>query len=314
MTEATTAEETPDNALFRLYERYVGDPDAETDVYVGFALFFGGLALGVVGLGVFFLSGTVPQSDLTFYTYREAASIATAATLPLMLLGVVVLLPGDDRMTYVALAGSLVCAGAIGLFSWAYPYDWNVSQPPDYSLEGVAVYAVGIVAVVGATGAALVGHQVQRATAGVAAPAAARADPEDEGDDAAAEDVESLAETDYEEAMRNSDVSWGGVEKRDTKRLKLNTGEVDDVSREALENAQANEARGESVDDAVAGLRGLQGRESTKTDSGSGTDDQAAALRELRQQQQAEEVAEAGGGSGGGDGGSLVDRVKGLFG
>jgi multisubunit Na+/H+ antiporter MnhB subunit len=301
MSEATSADGTPDNVLFDLYERYVGDPDAETDVYLGFALFFGGIALGVAGVAVFFVSSTIPQSSIVHYQYREVASVATAGSLPLLLLGIVVLLPGDDRMTYAAVAGAAVCGGAIALFSWAYPYDWNVEAPPDYGLEGVAIYAVGIVAVIGATGAALVGHQVERATAGVRAPVAGDESSEaaDEPDD---EDVESLAEADYEEAMAGADVSWGGVKKTKTKRLKLNTDEIDEGGREALENATANEARGESVDDAVAGLRGMQGRDSAKTDSGSGTDDQTAALRELRQQQEAEETAEKDDG--------VVDRLK----
>ena len=30
--------ETPDNVLFDLYERYIGEPEAETDVYLGFGL------------------------------------------------------------------------------------------------------------------------------------------------------------------------------------------------------------------------------------------------------------------------------------
>ena len=34
---------TPDNVLFEWYERYIGDPETETDVYLGFALFFGGI-------------------------------------------------------------------------------------------------------------------------------------------------------------------------------------------------------------------------------------------------------------------------------
>ena len=41
---------TPDNVLFEWYGRYIGDPETETDVYLGFGLFFGGIALGVGAL------------------------------------------------------------------------------------------------------------------------------------------------------------------------------------------------------------------------------------------------------------------------
>jgi hypothetical protein len=67
----------------------------------------------------------------------------------------------------------------------------------------------------------------------------------------------------------------------------------------------ATEARGDSVDDAVSGLRSLQGRESTKTGTSSGTDDQTAALRELRERQREQREAEPDG---------VVDRVRSLFG
>lgn len=291
--------DTPDNVLFDVYERYVGDPDAETDVYVGFALFFGGLALGAAGILVFLLSGTV--EGMTVYAYREVASVATAASLPVIMLGVVVLLPGNRRVTAAAVVGSLVCAGAIGLFVWSYPQAWNVSGT-DYSLQGVAIYAVGLVAVMGATASTLVGHQVERARESAggsvdpeAVAAAARAELEDdeeeldvnrETEDEAA--VRERAESDYEAALEGADVSWGGVAKTETRRLELDTSAVDDVDGSNVDTASANEARGAGVDDAVSGLRGLKG-EGTKTDSGGGTDEQASALRELREQQRTDE-------------------------
>jgi hypothetical protein len=290
----------PDNVLFTLYRRYVGDPDAETDVYVGFALFFGGVALGAVGIVVFLLSGTV--SGMTVYEYREVASVAAAASLPVILLGVVVLLPGNRRVTAAALVGSLVCAGAIGLFVWAYPNAWNVNGT-DYSLQGVAIYAVGLVAVVGATASTLIGHQVERAreTAATGADvdpeeiaAAARAEFESQNEEVDVdretddeEAVQARAESDYESALEGAEVSWGGVTKTETRRLELDTSAVDEVDRSNVDTAAATESRGKGVDDAVSGLRGLKG-EGTKQDSGGGTDEQASALRELRQQQAAD--------------------------
>jgi hypothetical protein len=305
--ESTTADGTPDNVLFRLYERYVGDPEAEVDVYLGFALFFGGIALGVVGVATFLLSSS--QTGIDVYHYREVASVAAAASLPVILLGVVTLLPGDRRMLYVALAGAAVCGVAIGLFTQWYPYSWNVANGPDYSVRGVAVYAVGLVAVVGATGAALVGHRVERARSG---PAPAAGDAEAATDETGApatdpdEDVEARAESDYERAVEGAEVSWGGVERTETRRLELNTEGVDDVDRRGFDDATATEARGEGVDDAVSGLRRMQGREATTTGTGGGTDDQAAALSELREQQAAEELATE-------DDDGVVERIRSLF-
>jgi hypothetical protein len=304
--ESTTADGTPDNVLFRLYERYVGDPEAEVDVYLGFALFFGGIALGVVGVATFLLSSS--QTGIDVYHFREVASVAAAASLPVILLGVVTLLPGDRRMLYVALAGALVCGVAIGLFTQWYPYNWNVPNAPDYSVQGVAVYAVGLVAVVGATGAALVGHQVERARGGPA-PAPGGEDGEattEAVDEDPGEDVEARARSDYDRAMEGAEVSWGGVEKTETRRLELNTESVDDVDRRGFDNATATESRGDGVDDAVSGLRRMQGREAAKTGTGGGTDDQAAALKELREQQAAEELATE-------DDDGVVGRIRSLF-
>jgi hypothetical protein len=194
--------------------------------------------------------------------------------------------------------------------------NWNVARTPDYSAQGVAIYAVGLVAVVGATGAALVGHQVERATPGErAAEVRAEAGTASGTASGTGATVDDTGETvsdeqvrrDIDEAMSDADLSWGGVDRKNTKRLELNTPSDVEVDREAFENAEATTVRssGSNVDDALSNLRKLQGREQ-KTDTSSGVDDQTAALSELRQQQEAEEIATE-------DDDGLVDRAKGLF-
>jgi hypothetical protein len=303
----------PDNVLFEWYGRYIGDPETETDVYLGFALFFGGIALGAVGIVVFLLSAAAGGPGSTAFALREVAVVASAGGFPLLLLGIVVLLPGDRRMTYGAVGGLAVCLVAVAFFVAVYPMHWNVARSPDYSAQGVALYAVGVVAVVGATGAALVGHQVERATPG---ERAAQVDAEAgaggssaSGDGTVAGDAVSDEQVrrDIDEAMADAELSWGGVSRKNTKRLELNTDTDVEVDREAFENAEATTVRssGAGVDDALSNLRKLQGRE-RDTDASSGVDDQTAALTELRKQQQAEEMAtetEDG----------IVDRAKGLF-
>jgi hypothetical protein len=307
---------TPDNVLFEWYERYIGDPETETDVYLGFALFFGGIALGAVGIVVFLLSAAVSGGGTPAWAIREVAMVAAAVGFPVILLGMVVLLPGDRRMTYVSVGGLAVCLVAVGLFVATYPMNWNVARTPDYSAQGVAIYAVGLVAVVGATGAALVGHQVERATPGErAAAVSAEAGDAASGGAGGAGGAGSAGETvsdeqvrrDIDEAMEDADLSWGGVSRKNTKRLELNTPSDVEVDREAFENAEATTVRssGQNVDDALSNLRKLQGREQA-TDSSTGVDDQTAALTELRKQQEAEEVATE-------DEEGLVDRARKLF-
>ncbi|MFB6123910.1 MAG: permease [Haloferacaceae archaeon] len=306
--------DTPENVLFEWYERYIGDPETETDVYLGFALFFGGIALGAVGIGVFLLSALVSGPASPAFALREVAVVASAGGLPLLLLGVVVLLPGDRRMTYAAVAGIAVCLVAVALFVAVYPMHWNVDRTPDYSAQGVALYAVGLVAVVGATGAALVGHQVERVAGPSGSAATAGGESGESGSAAAGSAAGSAGETvteedvrrDIDEAMSGTDISWGGVEKTEGRRLQLNTETVDDVDRTVLENAEAKttRAQGDNVDAAVSGLRQLQGRDK-ETASSTGVDEQTSALTELRKQQQAEDVAEKDEG--------LVDRARDLF-
>jgi hypothetical protein len=299
---------TPDNVLFEWYARYIGDPETETDVYLGFALFFGGIALGAIGIVVFLLAAAVSGPNSTAFALREVAVVAAASGLPVFLLGVVVLLPGDERMTYAALGGLGVCLLAVGVFVATYPMNWNYGSP-DYSAEGIAIYAVGLVAVVGATGAALVGHQVQRAAPAAAEGGATASGGSSAGTGSASTD-DSVSEEDVrrdiDEAMADAELSWGGVERSETRRLEFDTPDTSDVDGASLGDVEATTVRssGSDVDDALSNLRKLQGREQN-TDSSSGVDDQTAALTELRKQQQAEEVAT--------DDEGILDRAKSLF-
>ena len=312
MSESSGSSDT--NPLLRYYHQYVGDPDRTVDVYVGFGLFFVGLALGAVGVVVFLYSATLPANTESMYAVREVAVVAAAVGLPALLSGVVVLLPVDRRMLYVSGVGSAVCLAAIGLFVWAYPHQWNVVNPPDYSAQGVAVYSVGLVAVIGATGAALVAHRVEQVAGGTAAGGAAAGGTATTGAGAVGADTEGdetvtdeQVRADIERELGDAELTWGGVERKETRRLELDTTAIDDVDvdREKLAGS-ATETRTTTgtVNDAVSQLKGLQGGEA-KTASGDSTDDQAAALRELREQQRAKADEE--------EGDSVVDRVRELF-
>ncbi len=298
MSESSEADET--NVLLEYYRQYIGDPDRTVDVYAGFGLFFVGLGLGLVGVVVFLYSATLPPNSESMYAVRQVASVAAAIGLPALLLGVVVLLPVDLRMLYLGAAGSVVCLVAVGLFVWAYPHAWNVTNPPDYSAQGVALYSVGLVGVIGATGVALVAHRVEQATGAVAGGAG-----DTTGEGGESETVtDGEVRADIERELEDAELTWGGVERGEGRRLELDTTAVDEVEIDTQTlSGSATETRTTSgtVNDAVSQLKGLQGGEQN-TASGQGTDDQANALRELREQQRAEELAEA-------EERSLLDRI-----
>ena len=300
--------DTPDdeNILLGLYRQYVGPPAAERTIYGGFGLFFGGIALALIGIVLFLASATVPPDDLFRYTLRELAGVAGAVGLPALLLGVTVLLPVDRKALYAAAGGTAVCLVGVGLFSAAYPYAWNVVGS-DRSGQVVAVYAVGIVVVIGSTGAALVGHHIHRVS-GSSGSAPSRSDETGQpSTDTTPERVtDEQVRRDIDDAMADSDLSWGGVAKTETKRLKLNTAQFDDIDATNAADVEAKTVRsaGRNVDDAVAAMRGLRGGETKQARSTQTTDDQTAALQALREKQAAGELASDDG---------VVDRLRNLL-
>jgi hypothetical protein len=90
-------------------------------------------------------------------------------------------------------------------------------------------------------------------------------------------------EADIDDAMTDVELTWGGVEKEDHHRLEFTEDFADDVSG-SIDVAAERTVDPRGVDDQVEGLRQLKGSESAAETSGSGVDDQAAALTELRQQ------------------------------
>ncbi|WP_435099128.1 DUF7139 domain-containing protein [Halarchaeum sp. P4] len=292
--------------LVRTYRRYIGEPERLADVYAGFGLFFGGVTLGVVGVLVFLWGSTVPAESMAHWQLREIAGALALVGLPAFVLSIPVLLPVDRRATYAAAVGAVVCLAGVAVFVTSYPYHWNVEGATDNSTLGVVVYAAGLVLLVGAGGAGLVTNRVERARlAGESDGGAGGGDP---SAGAAASDepevTDADVERDIEEAMSESDLSWGGVEKTNTTRLQIDTGD-DDVERSNLSAENANVSRSEGVDSAVSGLQKLRGGES-KEETGEGADDQVAALQELREKQRAEEVATA-------DDEGVLDRVRSMF-
>lgn len=291
MASVDTADE---DRLVELYRSYIGEPDRRTDVYLGFALFFGGLGLGLLGLLLFVIERAM-LDGLVFWV-REIAFAVGALGLPLILIAVVVLLPADRRALYVALGGLAIVVVSIGFFIAVYPSNWNYGTP-DYSLHGVTVYAIGLISMLAATASALVGYHIERVEGG----AMADASEERSSGSAASEDpaaTEARVQQDIDEAMSDTEISWGGVEKVETERLRINPAEG--LEGESLDRSSAKVHKSSGIDEQLAALKGMKGGEN-RTDSGSGVDQQTEALKKLREQKKAQEEAKPNG---------VVDRMK----
>lgn len=282
--------------LFSLYRRFVGEPEGPVEVYLGFALFFAGIALGALGLLLFLWSSTLTPTAGLYWPLRELAIVLAILGLPTFVLSLVVLLPVDRRARNGAVLGALICLVAIALFVTVYPEQWNVAGT-DYSARGIAIYAAGLAVLAAASGAGLVGHQLERAGA-----TGTGSDTESSAEERAS--VESVTDEqvrqDIEAAMESTELTWGGVEKDETKRLSIDTSE-EGIDTSGFDTANVNTARSkdDSVSSAVNGLRKLQGRNRTQERSDP-VDDQTQALAELRARQGDEDEAEP----------SILDRLR----
>jgi len=273
--------------LVELYRSYIGEPDRRTDVYLGFALFFGGLGLGLLGLFLFVVERAAIEG--LAFGVRQVAFAMGAFGLPLVLVAVVVLLPTDRRALYAAVGGLAIVVASIGFFVAVYPSNWNHGTP-DYSLHGVTLYAIGLVSVLAATGTALVGYHIER-TGSVSGDAPSEAAVSDEGATGSpdGEATEAQVKEDIEEMMSETEITWGGVEKDDTGRLQITPDET--LEGQSLDQESAKTHRSSGIDDQLSALQGMQGGEE-RTDSGGGVDEQAAALKELREKQREQQEAE----------------------
>ncbi|PSP62184.1 permease [Halobacteriales archaeon QH_8_67_36] len=278
---------TDDGRLFEWYRTYIGEPDREIDVYLGFALFFAGIGFGIAAFGIGAigqLTGAGGQS--ADFIYREAALAVGMLALPATLSSVVVLLPVSKRAVYGAATGSAISLIGLGLFVWAYPYSWAVGPGPTYSVQVLFVYGVGLAALLAATGGALVAYHVDRAKPRPGDFTEADADA---GDGITDEQVES----DIESAMEDVDLTWGGVERTEGSDLKIrqNEGEVD-MNVKGMD-VEAERVTRSSVDEQVQGLATIKGGQKQTDRSESTVDDQTDKLAELRERKRREAESEA---------------------
>ncbi|MDS0258233.1 hypothetical protein NDI56_02280 [Haloarcula sp. S1CR25-12] len=273
---------TDDGRLFEWYRTYIGEPDREVDVYLGFALFFAGIGFGiaafVIGAAGQLTGAGGPSAD---FIYREAAIAVGMLALPATLSSVVVLLPVSRRALYGAAAGSTISLVGLGLFVWAYPYNWAVGSGPTYSIQVLFVYGVGLAVLLAATGGALVAYHIDRAKP---RPGDFTAEDAEAGEEITDEQIES----DIESAMEDVDLTWGGVERSEGSDLNIRTSESEaDMDVTGLD-VEAERVHRSGVDEQVAGLAMVKGGQKTTDRSESTVDDQTNALAELRKQKREE--------------------------
>lgn len=281
-----TDDDSPNNALFEWYERYIGEPEAETDVYLGFGLFFTAVGLALLALLLFVVGVAVYGiREDGYFAVARVAYASGMLSVPLAMFSIVVLLPVKQRATIAAGAGVAVTVAAVVGFAAVYPDNW-FDYGGTQTLYIVSAYAIGLMVVTAATGAALVAHHLHRTQA--PAPSEIR-EPEAEEEEKSytAEEIER----DIEEAMADVEMTWGGVEKSENRRLKLNTDFADAEMQAGglgLEGNKRVESGG--VDAQVQGLKNLKGGETKTATSESTVDNQTAALNELKQQKKNDQV------------------------
>jgi hypothetical protein len=294
-------EELPDNRLFDWYRTFIGEPDAKTDVYLGFGLFFGGivLALGALAIYLYALSAGAPDSP-AFWGPAEWAYGMGMLAIPVAITGIVILLPIDQRALYATAGGDVLILLSLILFREAYPANWQGYGAGETVLV-LALYALGLTLVVGSTGAALVAEQIERARA----PSPSEIEPMEEEEAGESYSDEEIRE-DIDRAMADVEITWGGVEKHEGRKLSFDQDtEIEGTSLDI--EPETTRSSSSTVDDAVAGLQGLKGGQKNTATSTSTVDDQTQKLNELKEQKRQEQEANASQSSG------LVGRILDLF-
>lgn len=272
---------TDDGRLFEWYRTYIGEPDREIDVYLGFVLFFGGIGFGIAA----FVIGAAGQltgagGESADFIYREAALAVGMLALPTTMTSVVVLLPVSRRAVYGAVAGSSLSLVGVGLFIWAYPYSWARPPGPTYSVQVLFVYGVGLAAVLAATGGALVAYHIDRTKTNLDAVAT--------DDDTDEEISDEEIEADIESAMEDVELNWGGVERTDGADLNIQPSEVEGEMDVQGLDVEPERVTRSGIDEQVEGLSMVKGDQKTTDRSSSSVDDQTNKLAELRAQKREE--------------------------
>jgi len=122
-------------SLDEAYDRRWDGPRDPRQLAVGLSL----LAVGVfaVAAALVLLAGWGHSTTAKWY-----AGLAAGAGIPVMLLGVVVVVPASRRERLGVLAGTVLAAGGVALFSQVYPGRWTRTADP-LAFETLILYGLG---------------------------------------------------------------------------------------------------------------------------------------------------------------------------
>ncbi|SDR17389.1 DUF1508 domain-containing protein [Natronobacterium texcoconense] len=131
-------------SLYRLYERYVGEPDSGKDVY-GYWLFILGYAIGAAGIVAFIVGygGNIAETEMI-----HISGVTASVGLALCLFGIGLMLPVRKRGIQASVVGLMISLVGVAMFGVAYPQDWR-ERGMQLDVEVISVYAAGIAIIAG---------------------------------------------------------------------------------------------------------------------------------------------------------------------
>lgn len=112
----------------------LGDAYTSTDwqgrdprrIYAGICSF----AIGVIAIITAIIVGTGTVNELVgvtdTVTAQGIAGVVAGLGVPLLMIGIVVVLPASRRERLGVLVGTVLCVGGVWLFTQAYPYRWTI--------------------------------------------------------------------------------------------------------------------------------------------------------------------------------------------
>ncbi|ELY71268.1 DUF1508 domain-containing protein [Natronobacterium gregoryi] len=131
-------------SLYRLYERYVGEPDSGKDVY-GYWLFILGYVVGAAGIVAFVIGygGSIAEERMI-----HISGVTASLGLVFCLFGIGLMLPVRKRGIQASVVGLVVSLVGVAMYGIVYPDNWR-HRGAGYDVEVIAVYAVGIAIIAG---------------------------------------------------------------------------------------------------------------------------------------------------------------------
>jgi hypothetical protein len=268
-----------------LHERTVsvfGTATSKGQLYGGLYLLAGGVALGITALILFFLSASM-KGD-AYFAWREGALALGSIALTAFFIGVSIALPSKRNMRIASYIGMGLCALAIVLFMVHYPNHFNIGDnkapgQADYTGLDVAIFAMGLAAIVAGAFTSVIGSYVQRI----------QSLKEDDEELAHLRDDYTIPdwaiEADLEAAQRMHGVEWGrGLNPTGRDIMQVNVGES--LSKTAIVGRGKDRRVTIDAPNVIAGEQGLRRmKPGEPVLPGQWADDATAQLRAFRQKQ-----------------------------